>query len=156
MQKSFLPTIAESTVTLGSHPAATTWPRVLSLQRWYREQPSPQARNLPRRHRVVMKRLFIQEEVDSTKAVALDLKPGAEWRDVNFSLKELRTFAIRGASVNKGSVQAAANARVGVTVGLLYRDSMVTQTADGSGPITEDAKDIFEITDVPLGVTGSS
>ena len=80
-----------------------------------------------------MKQLFIQEEVDSTKAVALDLNPGAEWSGINFSLKELRTFAIRGHFVNKGSVQAAANARVGVTLGLLYRDSMVTQTApDGS------------------------
>jgi len=94
---------------------------------------------------------FYPGEVDSTKAVALDVKPGVEWRDTNFFLKELRTFAIRGRFVNKGSVQAA-NARVGVTLSLLYRDSMVTQTApNDSGRVTEGAGDIFEITAVPPG-----
>jgi Carboxypeptidase regulatory-like domain len=94
---------------------------------------------------------FYPGSADVTKATELDIKRGTETTGINFSLKELRTFAIRGRFVDRGSTLTA-NARFGLTLGLQYRDYTISQTAmDEGSRVIPDAPSNFEITDVPPG-----
>jgi hypothetical protein len=94
---------------------------------------------------------FYPDTPDTSRAAALDIRTGSELKGINFTLKELRTFTIRGTFADSDGA-APAGARVTATLGLAAREIGIVQNSTGGATrIAPNARNAFEIPDVAPG-----